>query len=96
MTFRGKGTPKLMPKYVGPYKIEKKTGPVAYRLALLAKSRVHPTFHVSLLKPYKGAVEDIEEQGTPLLLLWLAMINYLSLRRLLTTKKRRRQVGILQ
>ena len=65
MKFRGKGTQKLMPKYVGPYKIEKKVGPVAYRLVMPAKSSIHPTFHVSLLKPYKGSTEELNEQAAP-------------------------------
>ena len=59
--FRGKGTPKLMPKYMGPYKIEKKIGHVAYRLELPPKSGIHPTFHVSLLKPHKGSLENLEK-----------------------------------
>ncbi len=58
--FRGKGTQKLMPKYVGPCKIEKKVGPVAYRLVMPAKSSIHPTFHVSLRKPYKGSTAGAE------------------------------------
>ena len=58
----GKGTPKLMPKYAGPYKIEKRIGPVAYRLELPPKSRIQPTSHVSLLKPHKGSLEDLEKE----------------------------------
>ena len=49
---------------MGPYKIEKRIGSVAYRLEM-PKSRVHPTFHVSLLKPFRGSVEDLEKQAAP-------------------------------
>ena len=44
---------KLAPKRYGPFKIEKKISPVAYRLALPDYMRVHPTFHIDLLTPYK-------------------------------------------
>ena len=58
--FRGKGTPKLMPKYMGPYKIGKKIGLVSYRLELPPKARIHPTFHVSPLKPHRDSVKNLE------------------------------------
>ncbi|GJU86738.1 hypothetical protein Tco_1294284 [Tanacetum coccineum] len=42
---------KLNPRYIGPFKILKKAGPVAYKLELLKElSNVHSTFHVSNLK----------------------------------------------
>ncbi|GJY23629.1 hypothetical protein Tco_0397287 [Tanacetum coccineum] len=42
---------KLAPRFVGPFKIIEKVGPVAYRLDLPKKlNGVHDTFHVSSLK----------------------------------------------
>ncbi|GJY82237.1 putative reverse transcriptase domain-containing protein [Tanacetum coccineum] len=47
--FRKKG--KLAPRYVGPFEILERIGPVAYRLRLPKElSSVHDTFHVSNLK----------------------------------------------
>jgi hypothetical protein len=51
--FRGKKTSKLMPKYIGPFKIINKVGSVAYKLQLPDKYRLHPTFHVALLRRYQ-------------------------------------------
>ena len=36
---------------IGPFKIEKQTSKVNYRLKLPAKARIYPNFHVSLLEP---------------------------------------------
>jgi len=42
---------KLTPKYLGPYQILKKVGPVAYQIALPPSlSNLHPVFHVSQLR----------------------------------------------
>ena len=44
---------KLCPRYIGPYEIVSKLGPVAYRLKLPPDlSRIHDTFHVSMLRKY--------------------------------------------
>ncbi|WMV26721.1 hypothetical protein MTR67_020106, partial [Solanum verrucosum] len=53
MRFGKKG--KLSPRYVGPYRILKLIGKVAYELELLVDlATVHPVFHISLLKKCMG------------------------------------------
>ena len=47
----------LIPKFEGPFEVIKKVGEVAYMLKLPERLKLHPTFHVSFLKPY---FEDAE------------------------------------
>ena len=48
----GKGA-KLSPRFMGPFEIVEKKGPVAYRLALPdSLRRMHDVFHVSVLRHY--------------------------------------------
>jgi len=47
-----KGCPKLMPRFVGPFRISAIINPLAFRLELPGRMRVHNVFHASLLKPF--------------------------------------------
>ena len=47
------GTPKLLPRWVGPFNITKVISPAAMKLDLPDEWRIHNTFHVSLLKHYE-------------------------------------------
>lgn len=51
-TFKADGSRKFMPKYIGPFPIQKLVGPVAVQLLLPSNLRLHPVFHVSLIRPY--------------------------------------------
>jgi hypothetical protein len=46
------GLRKLYPRWLGPFLVTQVINPVAYRLALPSTMKVHPVFHVSLLKAY--------------------------------------------
>jgi len=48
----------LIPKYDAPFEIVKRVDNVAYKLKLLERLEIHPTIHVSFLKPYHEVSED--------------------------------------
>lgn len=52
----------LIPKYGGPFEVMKKFGTVAYRLILPDRLKIHPTFHVSFLKPYHEDMANAERK----------------------------------
>nr|CAD1827430.1 unnamed protein product [Ananas comosus var. bracteatus] len=57
---------KLSPRFIGPYEILERVGPVAYRLALPPNlSGVHNVFHVSVLRKYIFDLTHVLE-ATPL------------------------------
>ena len=43
----------MLPKWLGPFAILARVGTVAYKLDLPKELKIHPVFHVSLLKLYK-------------------------------------------
>ena len=48
------GAKKLWPRWIGPYEIIQRVGPVAYKLRLPDNLKIHDVFHVSLLAEYKA------------------------------------------
>jgi hypothetical protein len=46
------GPKKFIPRYVGPFQILHKYGTQAYHLQIPVEWKIHPVFHVSLLKSY--------------------------------------------
>jgi hypothetical protein len=53
MTTQGRS--KLGPRFYGLFQIMQRVRDVTYKLDLPTGANLHPVFHVSLLKPYRGA-----------------------------------------
>ena len=54
---------KLSPIYYGPFEVLERIGPIAYRILLLANTRAHNVFHVSLLKKYVHDLNHVIDWG---------------------------------
>ncbi|KAK5812746.1 hypothetical protein PVK06_028185 [Gossypium arboreum] len=53
LRFSKKG--KLSPRFIGPYRVLKRVGPVAYQLEFPPElDRIHDVFHVSMLRRYRA------------------------------------------
>ena len=51
---------KLSPRFIGPYEVIEKVGPMAYRLALPPKlEKIHSVFHVSMLRRYRSDLSHV-------------------------------------
>ena len=57
------GTPKLLPKYIGPFPIINRVGELAYKIELPPVLRIHNVLHVSRLRPFH---DDGRVQPPPL------------------------------
>ena len=63
MRFGKKG--KFSPRFIGPYEVIEKVGPVAYRLALPPDlEKIHNVFHVSMLRRYRSDPSHVVSSET--------------------------------
>jgi len=60
--FTKRPSKKLSPKLYGPFKIIQVKGLHAFKLEISPAWRIHPTFHVSLLEPYRASNREGREQ----------------------------------
>jgi len=57
------GAPKFLSKFIGPFPIRKVISPTAYELQLpLLLKRIHPVFHIHLLKLYINGRERFPQR----------------------------------
>ncbi|KAL0195066.1 hypothetical protein M9458_008638, partial [Cirrhinus mrigala] len=89
---------KLSPRFVGPFTILEQVNPVTFKLQLPPQYRIHPTFHVSLLKPFHPPLipstePGHEEEPPPLLLLEDGSIY--SVKEILQSRRRGSQLQYL-
>jgi deoxyuridine 5'-triphosphate nucleotidohydrolase len=61
----GRPSKKLQQRFIGPYRISLVVSPVAYKLELPQTLKIHPVFHVSLLRPYHPPDQVPHRQISP-------------------------------
>ena len=53
----------MSPRYIGPYEITERIGPLAYRLALPQElASIHNVFHVSMLRRYRSDPSHVVQE----------------------------------
>ncbi|KAL0177834.1 hypothetical protein M9458_026728, partial [Cirrhinus mrigala] len=57
---------KLSPRFIGPFPVIRQINPVTCQLQLPAHYRIHPSFHVSLLKPFHSPVSPVPTEPGPI------------------------------
>ncbi len=65
---------KLSPIFIGSFPIIRQVNLVTYDLKLPSQYRIHPTFHVSLLKPYHSPVFPASTEPGPIDILHLPIV----------------------
>ncbi|GJR04101.1 retrotransposon gag domain, retroviral aspartyl protease [Tanacetum coccineum] len=63
---------KLSPQFFGPYRVKRVVGLVSYELQLPSDVRIHPVFHVLMLKPAYGSFDDTTINPLPVTKDWEA------------------------
>jgi hypothetical protein len=56
------GAPKLLERFIGPYPVKRVVSSTAYELDLPKSMRLHPVFHVHLLRPYVDSSATFPER----------------------------------
>ncbi|GLI62700.1 hypothetical protein VaNZ11_005377 [Volvox africanus] len=59
------GSRKLLPRWIGPYSVVCMVGNVAVELSLPSDMNIHPTFHISLIRPYRGKEPITNDTDAP-------------------------------
>ena len=54
---------KLRKRFVGPFFVTKRIGPVAYELELPQTWKIHPIFHTSLLRPFQTSTWSTTQES---------------------------------
>jgi len=59
---RMSGAPKLLERFIGPYPVKRVISSTAYELDLPNSMRMHPVFHIHLLRPYIDSTAAFPER----------------------------------